>query len=58
MIQNEISHQFMHNFLRGYKFWLYVTGDLKKPTQEKIELDEALHTRLIDWDNNQHQINT
>lgn len=71
MAQNELSHpiqvtldgtnytiwaQSMRIFLECRKLWLYVTGDLKKPTKGPTESDEAFCTRLIDWDSNHHQI--
>ena len=48
--------QSMRIFLKGRKLWLYVTGDLKKPTKGLTESNETFFTRLIDWDSNNHQI--
>jgi hypothetical protein len=71
MAQNELSHplqvildgtnyiiraQSMRIFLESRNLWLYMTGDLKKPTKSPTELDEAFRTRLIDWESNHHQI--
>jgi hypothetical protein len=50
--------QSMRSFLKGRKLWLYVTGDIPKPTKITAETDDAFHTRLIDWDNKHHQILT
>jgi hypothetical protein len=48
----------MRSFLKSYKLWLYVTGDLKRPIQGATETNEAFCTRLIDLDSNHHQILT
>jgi hypothetical protein len=50
--------QSMRSFLKGRKLWLYVTGDISKPTKVDAETDDAFHTRLIDWDSKHHQILT
>ena len=50
--------QSMISFLKGRKLWLYVTGDIPKPTKVDAETDDAFHTRLIDWDSKHHQILT
>jgi hypothetical protein len=48
----------MRSFLKGRKLWLYVTGDIPKPTKDTAEIDDALHTRLIVCDSKHHQILT
>jgi hypothetical protein len=48
----------MRSFLKGRKLWLYVIGDIFKPTKVTAESDDAFRTRLIDWDNKHHQILT
>jgi hypothetical protein len=48
----------IRSFLKGRKLWLYVTGDIPKPTKVTAESDDAFHTRLIDWDSKHHQILT
>jgi hypothetical protein len=50
--------QSMRSFLKGRKLWLYVTGDIPKPTKVTVESDDAFCTRLIDWDSKHHQILT
>jgi len=50
--------QSMRSFLKDRKLWLYVTGDIPKPTKDTAEIDDALHTRLIVCDSKHHQILT
>jgi hypothetical protein len=50
--------QSMRSFLKGRKLWLYVTGDIPKPTKVTAESDGAFRTRLINWDSKHHQILT
>jgi hypothetical protein len=50
--------QSIHSFLKGCKLWLYVTGDIPKPTKVIAETDDTFCTRLIDWDSKHHQILT
>jgi hypothetical protein len=50
--------QSMRSFFKGRKLWLYVTGDISKPTKVTAESDDTFHTRLIDWDCKHHQILT
>jgi hypothetical protein len=48
----------MRSFLKGRKLWLYVTGDIPKPTKVTAQSEDAFRTRLIDWDSKHHQILT
>jgi hypothetical protein len=48
----------MRSFLKGWKLWFYVTGDIPKPTKVTVEIDNAFRTSLIYWDNKHHQILT
>jgi len=50
--------QSIHSFLKGRKLWLYVTGDIPKPTKVIAKTDDTFCTRLIDWDSKHHQILT
>jgi len=50
--------QSMRSFLKGRKLWLYVTGDILKPTKVISKIDDTFRTCLIDWDSKHHQILT
>ena len=73
MLGDEISHpihvifngdnfaqwsQAMHNYLKGCKLWLYVSGDRPIPEQVDKETDYAYAIRIEDWESSNHQIIT
>ncbi|GFZ03488.1 hypothetical protein Acr_16g0001120 [Actinidia rufa] len=50
--------QAMSSFLKGRKFWRYVTGMIPAPTQDRDEAEDKFQYCLEDWDNKNHQIIT
>ena len=50
--------QGMCSFLKGYKLWLYVTGQRHPPKQQKDKTEDAFALRLKNWDGINYQIIT
>ncbi|KAK2974326.1 hypothetical protein RJ640_018033 [Escallonia rubra] len=50
--------QSMSSFLKGCKYWRYITGDICKPTKEKDEDDVKFVERHDEWVAKNHQIIT
>jgi hypothetical protein len=48
----------MHSFLKGYRLWRYITGEIQAPVRSKDEEHTKFADRLEDWDCKNHQIIT
>ena len=48
----------MRSYLKGYKLWLYASGDRPIPEQVDKETDFAYGIQIKDWESANHQIIT
>jgi hypothetical protein len=48
----------MRSFIKGQKLWFYITSEMKKLVKGSSKDEDIFRIRLIECDNNNHQILT